>query len=200
MHFSLVEEFGSSGQSQNIRAAVHISPNTISSCCKFYKWGGQPSKLIWHSSVCIRARLRTSFMIGVERAAKCEDKEQAWDFPGSSVVKNAHFKAGGMGLIPGQGTKILQVTWHGQKKKKKRIRPFIHGDISQLLVQFLTSSRCFINIGHRTHQLTDLTEWMYEWYISTCVPREHCPFQTEDYYFTGDSRGFTLLAKRHLTE
>ena len=80
-------------------------------------------------------------MIGVERAAKCEDKEQAWDFPGSSVVKNAHFKAGGMGLIPGQGTKILQVTWHGQKKKKKRIRPFINGDISQLLVQFLTSSR-----------------------------------------------------------
>ena len=49
-------------------------------------------------------------MIGVERAAKCEDKEQAWDFPGSSVVKNAHFKAGGMGLIPGQGTKMLQVT------------------------------------------------------------------------------------------
>ena len=59
-------------------------------------------------------------MIGVERAAKCEDKEQAWDFPGSSVVKNAHFKAGGMGLIPGQGTKLLQVTWHGQKGKKKK--------------------------------------------------------------------------------
>ena len=59
-------------------------------------------------------------MIGVERAAKCEDKEQVWDFPGSSVVKNAHFNAGGMGSIPGQGTKILQVTWHGQKEKKKK--------------------------------------------------------------------------------
>ena len=61
-------------------------------------------------------------MIGVERAAKCEDKEQVWDFPGSSVVKNAHFNAWGMGSIPGQGTKILQVTWHGQKEKKKKIK------------------------------------------------------------------------------
>ena len=28
--------------------------------------------------------------------------------------------AGGTGLMPGQGTKILQVTWQGQKKKKKK--------------------------------------------------------------------------------
>ena len=26
--------------------------------------------------------------------------------------------AGGMGLIPGWGNKILPATWHGQKKKK----------------------------------------------------------------------------------
>ena len=58
-------------------------------------------------------------MIGVERAAKCEDKEQAWDFPGCSVVKNVHFNAGGMGSDPGQGTKILQVIWYSQKQKQK---------------------------------------------------------------------------------
>ena len=28
--------------------------------------------------------------------------------------------AGGMGLIPGEGTKILHATWSGQKKEKKR--------------------------------------------------------------------------------
>ena len=28
--------------------------------------------------------------------------------------------AGGTGSIPGQGTKILQATWRGQKKKKMR--------------------------------------------------------------------------------
>ena len=97
------KSFESSGQSQNIRAAMHISPNTISSCYKFYKCGGQPSKLIWHSAVCIRARLRISFMIGVERAPKCEDKEQARDFPGSSVVNNAHFQCRGHGFDPWLG-------------------------------------------------------------------------------------------------
>ena len=29
------------------------------------------------------------------------------------------FTAMGQGSIPGQGTKIVQVTWHGQKKKSK---------------------------------------------------------------------------------
>ena len=31
------------------------------------------------------------------------------------------FTAGGTGSIPGWGTKILQTTWCGQKKEKKRI-------------------------------------------------------------------------------
>ena len=30
------------------------------------------------------------------------------------------FTAEGMGSIPGQGTKVLQAMWHGQKKKKKK--------------------------------------------------------------------------------
>ena len=30
------------------------------------------------------------------------------------------FTAGGAGSIPGWGTKILQVAWRGQKKKKKK--------------------------------------------------------------------------------
>ena len=29
------------------------------------------------------------------------------------------FPTSGTGLIPGQGTKIPQAVWHGQKKKKK---------------------------------------------------------------------------------
>ena len=32
--------------------------------------------------------------------------------------------AGGQGSIPGQGTKIPQAAWHGQKKKKKKKRTF----------------------------------------------------------------------------
>ena len=30
------------------------------------------------------------------------------------------FTANGLDLIPSQGTKIPQVTWHGQKKKEKK--------------------------------------------------------------------------------
>ena len=42
-------------------------------------------------------------------------------FPGSPMVKICTFNAGGMGSIPGQGTKIPHASWHGQKKKKKCI-------------------------------------------------------------------------------
>ena len=35
------------------------------------------------------------------------------DFPGSSVVKTCTSTAGGTGLIPGQGTKILQAATNG---------------------------------------------------------------------------------------
>ena len=35
------------------------------------------------------------------------------DFPGSSVVKTCTSTAGGTGLIPGQGTKILQAATKG---------------------------------------------------------------------------------------
>ena len=43
------------------------------------------------------------------------------DFPGGPVVRTGlgAFTAGGMGSIPGRGTKIPQATWRGQKKKKK---------------------------------------------------------------------------------
>ena len=40
------------------------------------------------------------------------------DFPGRPVVKIPHFTAVGMGLIPGQETKILHAMQLGQKKKK----------------------------------------------------------------------------------
>ena len=35
--------------------------------------------------------------------------------------------AGGTGLTPGGENKILHVTWHGQKKKKKRFKPNTRG-------------------------------------------------------------------------
>ena len=38
-----------------------------------------------------------------------------WDFLGSPVIKTLHFISRGMGLIPGQGTKILWAAWLGQK-------------------------------------------------------------------------------------
>jgi len=40
------------------------------------------------------------------------------DFSGGPVIKTRSPPIGGIGSIPGQGTKILHVMWRGQKKKK----------------------------------------------------------------------------------
>ena len=40
------------------------------------------------------------------------------DFCGGPVVRTLCFHCRGMGSIPGWGTKILHVMWHGQKFKK----------------------------------------------------------------------------------
>ena len=40
---------------------------------------------------------------------------RSWDSPGGPVVKTDIFSA--MDLIPGQGNKIPQAEWHGQKNK-----------------------------------------------------------------------------------
>ena len=42
------------------------------------------------------------------------------EFPGGPVVRTWHSHCQGPGSIPGQGTKILQAEWGGQKKKKKK--------------------------------------------------------------------------------
>ena len=47
------------------------------------------------------------------------NKNKHWDFPGSPVVKISPAKAGGMGLIPGQGVKIYMP--RGQKTKTETI-------------------------------------------------------------------------------
>ena len=44
-------------------------------------------------------------------------KRQTRDFPGSLVVKNPCFHAGGMGLIPSQETKIPHVACMVEKNK-----------------------------------------------------------------------------------
>ena len=48
-------------------------------------------------------------------------KSNPWGFPDSPPVNTTLFQsrdAGGMGLIPGRGTKILHAAWCGQKNKK----------------------------------------------------------------------------------
>ena len=43
-----------------------------------------------------------------------------WDFLVGPVVKTPPFTAGGTGLIPAQGPKILHDKWPKKRKKKKR--------------------------------------------------------------------------------
>ena len=45
--------------------------------------------------------------------------ESTGDFSGGPVVKTPCFHSRGMGLIPGQGTKIPHTVQHGQTLKKK---------------------------------------------------------------------------------
>ena len=46
-------------------------------------------------------------------------KKDDRDSPGSPVVKTLCFHCRGMGLIPGQGTKILNAVWYGWKQTNK---------------------------------------------------------------------------------
>ena len=48
-----------------------------------------------------------------------ENRKRNWGFPGSPVVESPSPSAGGLGLTPGQGTKILHATQHDQKIKKE---------------------------------------------------------------------------------
>ena len=41
-----------------------------------------------------------------------------WEFPGGPVVRTRRFHCSGLGSIPGQGTKIPQAMWLGQKSKQ----------------------------------------------------------------------------------
>ena len=50
-------------------------------------------------------------------------KKKNWMFGASLAVQWLRLRAstaGGTGLIPGQGTKILHAMWHGQKKQKNK--------------------------------------------------------------------------------
>ena len=40
---------------------------------------------------------------------------EGWDFLDGPVVKALHFQCSGMGLMPGQGTKIPHAVQHNQK-------------------------------------------------------------------------------------
>ena len=49
-------------------------------------------------------------------------KAKRGEFPGGPVVRIQCFYCCGLGSIPGQGTKILQATWHCQKNKNKILK------------------------------------------------------------------------------
>ena len=44
---------------------------------------------------------------------------QSWDFPGGPVVKTSPSSAGGVGLIPSQGTKIPHALWLAKQNIKQ---------------------------------------------------------------------------------
>ena len=50
-------------------------------------------------------------------------KHRSWrDFPSSPVVRTRCFHCRGLGLIPGQGTKVPQALWRSQEKKYTKHR------------------------------------------------------------------------------
>ena len=55
-------------------------------------------------------------VLGPEVAIKMSEG----DFPGGSVVKGPPSNVGGVGLIPGQGSKVPYAEGYGQKLKKKK--------------------------------------------------------------------------------
>ena len=55
-----------------------------------------------------------------------------WEFPGGPMVRTQRFHCWGPGSVPGWGIKTLQVTWHGQKKTKKKTTLMNHKEKKQL--------------------------------------------------------------------
>ena len=53
-----------------------------------------------------------------ERRKKPNFKSTCRDFPGVQLLRLCASNAGGVGSIPGWGTRIPHAAWHGQKKKK----------------------------------------------------------------------------------
>ena len=60
-----------------------------------------------------------------EPLKRLHKKILSWEFPGGPVVRTRRFHCCGLSSIPGQGTKIPQAAWHGQKKKKKKNRKIL---------------------------------------------------------------------------
>ena len=60
-----------------------------------------------------------SLMFGYLRYSHLPSSSYHWrESPDGPVVRTPCSHCYGPGLTPGQGTKILQATWHGQKRKK----------------------------------------------------------------------------------
>ena len=59
------------------------------------------------------------FIVSSYNGYKSALKRMNRDFPGGPVVTTPLFNAGGVGSIPGQGTKIPHAMQCGQKKKRE---------------------------------------------------------------------------------
>ena len=70
---------------------------------------------------CMWGMLCTMFGVwqALKKKKKKKKKKPAENSPGGTVVKTPSFQCGGVGLIPGQGTRIPHVTQHSQKTKSK---------------------------------------------------------------------------------
>ena len=88
--------------------------------------GVYPEKTIVQKDTCTPMFTAALFtIVKTWKQPKCPLTEEwlkkMWyrEFPGGPVVKTLSFHCQGPSSIPGQGTKILQATWCGQKKKKR---------------------------------------------------------------------------------
>ena len=67
-----------------------------------------------------RWKMESKMRKGREKNIKQNYEAKMLDFSGHPVVKTLCFHCRGLGLIPGQGTKIPHATWHNPKEEKKK--------------------------------------------------------------------------------
>ena len=83
-------------------------------------------------------------------------------------------------MIPGQGTKVLQAVWHGQKKKKKscgHLGPVNFYMTGQLRVGRALNTSCPGSLGHTTG--CEVEPWLKPLSVSAELVLERCDLELE---------------------